>query len=40
MSTVVNISALGVNPLSAGTDFRRQILTSKVDHRTKGLKYL
>ena len=31
---------LCVNHLSAGTDFRRQILTSTVDPRTEPVKYL
>ena len=28
------------NPFNAGIDFRRQIRTSKVDHRTEIVKYL
>ena len=31
---------LNINPFSAGTDFRRQILTSKVGPRTEKVKYV
>ena len=37
---LVDISALGIRPFSAGIHFRRQIMTSKVDPRTERVKYL
>ena len=35
-----HISTLLIYPFSAVIDFRRQILTSKVDHRIERVKYL
>ena len=35
---IVVLSTLAINPFSAGTDFRRQNLTSKVVPRTEKVK--